>query len=66
MTAVISLLGMVEPLAKFSPFLLTTQNIDFISGIAAPSDFVLPVSTSVIMSILRLLIAMKLFDTKAL
>ena len=66
MVAVISLLGTIEPLAKFSPFHLTTQNIDLISGIVAPSDFITSVLTSVIMSILGLLIAIKLFNTKAL
>lgn len=66
MVAVISLLGIIEPLAKFSPFNLTTKNIDLISGIAAPSDFVMPVLASVILSILGLLIATKLFNTKAL
>lgn len=66
MVAVISLLGIIEPLAKFSPFNLTTQNIDLISGIAAPSDFIMPVLTSVAMSILGLLLAVKLFNAKAL
>lgn len=64
--ALVSLLGIMEPLTKFSPFNLTTQNIDLISGIVAPSDFVMPVLTSVIMSILGLLIAIKLFNSKAL
>ncbi|MDE7333576.1 MAG: ABC transporter permease [Lachnospiraceae bacterium] len=64
--AVISLLGIIEPFAKFSPFNLTTQNIDLISGIAAPSDFILPTLISVIISIMGLLIAIKLFNTKEL
>ena len=66
MVAVISLLGIIEPLAKFSPFNLTTQNIDLISGIVAPSDFIMPILISGIMSILGLLIAIKLFNIKAL
>ncbi|MDE6221831.1 MAG: ABC transporter permease, partial [Lachnospiraceae bacterium] len=64
--AIISLLGMIEPLAKFSPLNLTTQNIDLISGVAAPSDFILPTLTSVIISIMGLLIAIRLFKTKEL
>lgn len=64
--ALISLLGIIEPLTKFSPFQLTTQNIDLISGIAAPSDFIMPVLTSVVMSTLGLLLAVKLFNAKAL
>ncbi|MDE6601337.1 MAG: ABC transporter permease [Lachnospiraceae bacterium] len=64
--AMISLPGMTEPLAKFSPFYLTTQNIDLIAGIAAPSDFIMPALISVIISIGGLLIAIKLFNTKEL
>ena len=64
--AIISLLGMTEPLAKFSPFYLTTQNTDLISGIVAPSDFIIPTLISVITSIGGLLIAIKLFNTKEL
>ena len=66
MVAALSLFGIMEPLAKFSPFNLTTQNIDLISGIVVPSDFVMPVLTSVILSVLGLWIAIKLFNTKAL
>lgn len=66
MAAVISLLGITEPLARFSPFHLTIKNIDLISGIAAPSDFIMPVLTSVVMSISGLLLAIKLFNSKAL
>lgn len=66
MIAVISLLGILEPLAGCSPFRLTTQNIDLISGIAAPSAFILPVLTSVILSISELLLSIRLFHKKAL
>lgn len=66
MVAVISLLGIIGPLARFSPFHLTTQNIDLICGIAAPSDLIMPVLTSMIISILGLLVAIRLFNTKAL
>lgn len=66
MIAVISLLGILKPLAGCSPFRLTTQNIDLISGIAAPSAFIMPVLTSVILSISELLLAIRLFHKKAL
>lgn len=64
--AMISLLEIIEPLAKFSPFHLTTQNVDLISGTVAPSDFIMPILTSMIMSILELWVAIKLFHTKEL
>lgn len=64
--AIISLLGIIKPFARFSPFHLTTQNIDLISGMAAPSDFIMPALTSVIMTILGLLLAVRLFNAKAL
>lgn len=64
--AAISLLWLIEPLAKYNPFNLTRQNIDLISGIVAPSDLIMPVLTSVIMSISGLLLAIKLFNTKTL
>lgn len=64
--AMISLLEIIEPLAKFSPFHLTTQNVDLISGTVAPSDFIMPILTSMIMSILGLWVAIKLFHTKEL
>lgn len=63
---VISLLGTAKPIAKFNPFLLTSKNVDLISGEIVPSDFIIPALLSVTMSILGLLIAMKLFNKKQL
>lgn len=64
--AVISLLGITKPIAKFNPFILTSKNVDLLSGEVVPSDFMMPALLSVAMSILGLLIAMKLFNKKQL
>lgn len=64
--ALISLLGMAEPIAKFNPFLLTSKNIDLISGEAVPAEFMIPAFISVILSISGLLIAVRLFNKKQL
>ena len=64
--AVISLLGIAEPFAKFNPFILTSKNVDLLSGKIVPSDFVMPALLSAVISILGLLIAVKLFDKKQL
>lgn len=64
--AVISLLGMTEPIARFSPFLLTSENIDLISGTADPSDFILPALFSVGITVLSLWIAVSIFNKKQL
>lgn len=64
--ALISLLGIIEPIAKFNPFILTTKNVDLISGTVLPSAFLIPILVAIAMSILGLLIAVKLFDKKLL
>lgn len=64
--AVISLLGMIEPIAKFNPFILTTKNIDLISGEITLSDFMIPAVVSIVISILGLLLAIRLFNKKQL
>lgn len=64
--AVISLLGIAGPIAKFNPFILTSKNVDLLYGEVVPSDFMIPALISVAMSILGLLIAMKLFNKKQL
>lgn len=65
-TALISLSGVIEPLAKFSPFLLSSKNIDLISGAAAPSEFVIPALISAVISVSGVLLAIRLFDKKQL
>ena len=64
--AIISLLGMIEPIAKFNPFILTSKNIDLISGEAVPAEFMIPAVISIALSILGVLIAIRLFNKKQL
>ena len=64
--AVISLLGIARPIAKFNPFLLTSKNVELLSGEIVSSDFMIPALLSVAISILGLLIAIKLFNKKQL
>lgn len=64
--ALISLLEMIEPIAKFNPFILTSKNIDLISGEVIPAEFVIPAFISIILSIFGLLVAIRLFNKKQL
>ena len=64
--AIISLLGMIEPIAKFNPFILTSKNVDLISGEAVPADFMIPAFISIVLSIFGVLIAIRLFNKKQL
>ncbi len=64
--AIISLLGMIEPIAKFNPFILTSKNIDLISGEAVPAEFMIPAVISIALSILGVLTAIRLFNKKQL
>ena len=64
--ALISLLGMIEPIAEYNPFLLTSKNIDLISGEAASAEFMIPAFVSIILSVLGLLTAIRLFNKKQL
>lgn len=64
--ALISLLGMVKPIARFNPFILTSKNVDLISGEATLADFMIPALISVIISIFGLLTAIRLFNKKQL
>ena len=64
--AIISLLGMIEPIAKFNPFILTSKNIDLISGEAVSAEFMIPAVISIALSILGVLFAIRLFNKKQL
>ena len=64
--ALISLLGMIEPIAKFNPFILTSKNVDLISGEVIPTEFMIPAFISVILSLFGLLTAIRLFNKKQL
>ena len=58
--------GMIEPIAKFNPFILTSKNVGLISGKIIPAEFIIPAFISVVLSILGLLIAIRLFNKKQL
>lgn len=64
--ALISLIGIIEPIAQFNPLILTTKNVDLISGTVLPSAFFIPTLIAIVTSILGLLLAMKLFNKKPL
>lgn len=64
--ALISLLGAIKPLAKFTPFLLTSKNVDLISGEAVPAEFMIPALLTVVLSVFGLLTAIRLFNKKQL
>ena len=64
--ALISLLGMIEPIAEFNPFILTSKNVDLISGEAIPAEFMIPAFISVILTIWGLAAAIWLFNKKQL
>lgn len=62
--ALISLLGIIEPIAEFNPFILISKNVDLISGAVALADFIIPALISIVISILGVLIAIRLFNKK--
>lgn len=64
--AVISLLGLMKPLARFSPFILTSKNIELIAGNVSPLEFVIPMVASLVITVVSLLFAVKLFNKKQL
>lgn len=66
LVAVISLLGLAEPLAHFNPFLLTSKNVDLISGAASASEFLIPAMVSAVITVVGLWSAVLVFDRKQL
>lgn len=64
--AVISLLGIAGPLAKYNPFLLTSKNVDLISGAAAVSELFMPAAISALLTAAGLWAAVLLFNRKQL
>lgn len=64
--ALISLIGLADPVAKYSPFVLTTKNIDLISGEVTPSIFLTPTVIAIVISILGIILAIKLFNKRQL
>ena len=66
MAALLSLAGMAEPIARFHTFILTSKNVDLISGTTVPADFIIPALISVMISVFGLLTAIRLFNKKQL
>ncbi len=64
--AMMSLLEIVKPLTKCNPFLLTSKNVELISGAAPVSEFLIPASISVVLTIIGLWSATALFNRKQL
>ena len=64
--ALLSILSMVKPLSAFNPVVLTSQNIDLISGEISVTEFIIPLIISVILSIVFLAAAIKAFNKKQL
>ena len=64
--ALISLLGIAPPLAQFNPFLLTSKNVDLISGVASGSEFFGPAVISVAITVVGLWSAILFFDRRQL
>lgn len=64
--AIISLLGIAEPLAKYNPFLLTSKNVELISGAVSVSELFVPAMISVAITVVGLWSSILLFDRKQL
>ena len=64
--AIISLLGIVEPLTKFNPLLLTSKNAELISGAASVAEFFMPAVIAIAITMISLWLATILFDGKQL
>lgn len=64
--ALISLLGMAEPAAGYSPFILTSKNVDLIAGEAVLEEFLMPAFISVLLTVFGLMTAIFLFHKKQL
>ncbi len=61
---VFTLLGMLKSLEKLNPFILSTKNVDLISGTVGVSEFILPIVVSLIISAGCLVTAIALFNKK--
>lgn len=64
--ALISLLGMAEPAAGYSPFILTSKNADLIAGEVVLAEFLIPAFISVVLTVFGLMAAVFLFHKKKL
>lgn len=64
--AMISLLGTAGPLTRFNPFILTSKNVELISGEVSVAEFLIPAVISIAFTIIGLWSAVILFDRKQL
>lgn len=64
--ALLSILGIVKPLADFNPVVLTSRNVDLISGEVSMTEFIIPLIISLILSMIFLAVAIKVFNKKQL
>lgn len=60
----ISLLGLVDQFAAYSPSILTNKNLDLISGEVAVSDFTIPIIIAIVLSVGLLSLAVVRFNKK--
>lgn len=64
--AVMSLFGTLKQMKRFNPFILTTKNIDLLSGTAVISEFTIPAIVAIIIALAFLIASVILFNKKQL
>lgn len=66
MAALFSLLTFVKQTEPYNPFILTSRNLDLLSGKAVPSEFFIPMLLTLVLIIVSLCAAVKIFNKKQL
>ena len=64
--ALFSVLSVVKPLSAFNPVVLTSRNVDLISGEIPMTEFLIPFIISVVLSVVFLAVAIRAFNKKQL
>lgn len=64
--ALLSVLSIVKPLSAFNPVVLTSRNIDLISGEISIAEFIIPFIISMVLSVVFLVVAIRVFNKKQL
>ena len=64
--ALFSVLSVVKPLSAFNPVVLTSRNVDLISGEISMTEFLIPFIVSVVLSVVFLAAAIRAFNKKQL
>ena len=64
--ALFSVLSVVKPLSAFNPVVLTSRNVDLISGKIPMTEFLIPFIISVVLSVVFLAVAIRAFNKKQL